>query len=87
MERQRAVSDSGLRPSPEPESAVVTWPGARKSRIPVGIGAGTHGRNVAAFVNKQGRVFWTRPLKLPDRNGFKGQNPTCHAGFWLPSSG
>lgn len=66
MERQRAVSDCGLWPSPKPESAVGTGAGARKSRIPVGIGAGTNDRNVAASVNKQGRVFWTRPLKLPD---------------------
>ncbi|MFO0490890.1 MAG: hypothetical protein ACK51T_00445, partial [bacterium] len=26
-------------------------------------------------------------LELPDRNGFKGQKPTRHAGFWLPFSG
>lgn len=70
--RDGAVSDCCLRPNAKPESAVGTGTGARKSRIPVGIGAGSNRRAVAAPVNKQGRVFWTRPLKLPVQDRFGG---------------
>jgi len=50
----------------KPESAAAGETDARNSEIPGETGADTTDQDEAAPVNKQGRVFWTRPLKLPD---------------------
>jgi len=61
-----AVSDYALRHRAKPESAAAGETDARNSEIPVETGADKTDQDEAAPVNKQGRVFWTRPLKLPD---------------------